>query len=108
MNLRILRSLVNMQVLALACILAGFGLGVYLWTKVAPIDRTLCAHVSIGIITTAFALLQGLALVARPKPDTKLRWDAAQMAPLLSSVLAAADGRIGHFPTSGATNCTGG
>ncbi|CAL8468982.1 g8523 [Coccomyxa elongata] len=60
-------------VLALFCILAGFGLGVYLWTKVAPINRTLCAHVSIGIITTAFALLQGLAVVARPKPESKLR-----------------------------------
>ncbi|BDA43017.1 probable cytochrome b561 and DOMON domain-containing protein At3g61 at C-terminar half [Coccomyxa sp. Obi] len=60
-------------VLALSCILAGFGLGVYLWTKVAPIDRTLCAHVSIGIITTAFALLQAQALVACPKQDTKLR-----------------------------------
>lgn len=99
----VVRIVNDMQVLALSCILAGFGLGVYLWTKVAPIDRTLCAHVSIGIITTAFALLQSLALVARPKPNTKLRWDAAHVATLLSFVVAAARGSIGQLQSSRAT-----
>ncbi|CAL8468983.1 g8524 [Coccomyxa elongata] len=61
-------------VIAFVCILAGFALGVYLWVTGGPdLPDILKAHVSIGVITTAFAILQALALVARPKPDAKYR-----------------------------------
>lgn len=61
-----------MQIVSAACILAGFGLGVYLWVY-TPLDNTLLAHVVIGVITTAFVILQALAVVARPNPDYKYR-----------------------------------
>ena len=62
------------QVIAFVCILAGFGLAVYLWVVIGTdMSSNLRAHVSIGVITTAFAILQALAVVARPKPDAKYR-----------------------------------
>ena len=61
-----------MQVVAVVCILVGFGLGVYLWTTL-PVDGILLAHVVIGVITTGLAILQALAIVARPQPDSKHR-----------------------------------
>jgi hypothetical protein len=74
-----------MQIVSAACILAGFGLGVYLWVY-TPLDNTLLAHVVIGVITTAFVILQALAVVARPNPDSKYRCSPNLFVQLLFSV----------------------
>jgi hypothetical protein len=58
---------------ALLIALAGFALGVYLWTQQEPLDDLTLAHVSIGTIMVGFMLLQALAIVARPKPQSKYR-----------------------------------
>lgn len=73
MHGRCLTERVTAQAIAFILILAGFALGVYIWTQTPQLDDVLMAHVVLGVLTTGLAILQALAVVARPKPESKLR-----------------------------------
>lgn len=53
---------------------AGLGLGIWLWQTTGYGNTgILVAHVALGLVVVGLGLLQGLALVLRPKPKHRLR-----------------------------------
>ena len=67
-----------LQVVASATIVAGFGLGLKMWVVLrSAIDGLLAAHMGIGIAVVALVILQALAVIARPKPGSRIRCCAA-------------------------------
>lgn len=66
------------QILAAVIIIVGTALGIVAWQQSQPAPDLLLAHIVIGSLVFAFAMLQaGTALLARPRKDTKHRWDTA-------------------------------
>lgn len=63
-----------LQAVAFIIILAGVALGIYLAVMLRDVPRLLCAHIVIGAVVGALIVLQVSAIVARPKPDSKLRY----------------------------------
>lgn len=54
--------------------LAGLGLGIWLWRGLgSDTDALLLAHVGLGLGVVGLGVLQGLAIVLRPKPKHRLR-----------------------------------
>ena len=64
----------HVQVTAFLAIIAGAVLGNILWRQLGVLSSSLLtAHGSIGNIILGLVFLQVLAVILRPKPDTKLR-----------------------------------
>ena len=62
------------QVTAFLAIIPGAVLGNILWRQLGVLSSSLLtAHGSIGNIILGLVFLQVLAVILRPKPDTKLR-----------------------------------
>lgn len=62
-----------MQAGAFLIILAGLALGIYLAKEIGEMSRLLYAHIVLGAIVGALVVLQVTAIVARPKPESKIR-----------------------------------
>ncbi len=63
-----------MQIAAAIIIIVGTALGIVAWQQSQPAPDLLLAHIVIGALIFAFAMIQAAsALVARPRKDTKCR-----------------------------------
>ncbi len=63
-----------LQIAAALIIIAGTVLGIVAWQQSQPASDLLLAHIVIGSLIFAFAMLQaGSALIARPRKDTRYR-----------------------------------
>ena len=63
-----------LQVIAAVIIIVGTALGIVAWQQSQPAPDLLLAHIVIGALVFAFAMIQAAsALVARPRKDTRYR-----------------------------------
>ena len=63
-----------LQIIAALIVVVGTVLGIVAWQQSQPASDLLLAHIVIGALIFAFAMLQaGSALIARPRKDSKLR-----------------------------------
>ncbi len=62
-----------MQVIAVAMIAAGLGLGIKAWDGV-ELTGLFIAHLVLGFLAVALAALQVTAVVYRPKLDAPIRY----------------------------------
>ena len=69
-----------MQIIAALVTVVGTAVGIVAWQQSKPAPDLLHAHVVIGALIFALAMMQaGSALIARPRKDTKLRWDTVNV-----------------------------
>lgn len=73
------------QVAGFLAVVPGAVLGIIVWRQLGDESSELTAHAAIGIIVLAFVVLQVLAAVWRPKPDTKLRYSSRLKCPKVSA-----------------------